>query len=238
MEATSHHPEYADVNVISNIINSTGGTTGLSGDHVENFHTDLSWFHLPTKVTFLKSEILPTTGGDTHYVDSSAAYQNLPLSVKDRIKGLKGVYSYLKFRSEVPGITGANKEYLEKGQVHPLITTHPETGVHNIYANSGHTVRVLDVSDAESQQILQTLFDAINEPQFLYVHKWCASDAVLWDNRAMQHKATPAPRTPRRLVRTTVSNDDIPKETIQDVPPFAGLRAQRLEQGEVAGNEL
>ena len=63
LEATSHHPDYADVNVVSNIKNSTGMPTGLYGDHVENFHSDLSWAHLPTKITLLHSVIRPSTGG-------------------------------------------------------------------------------------------------------------------------------------------------------------------------------
>lgn len=43
-EKTSHHPVYPDVNLISNIKNGTGGPIGLYGEHVENFHSDLSWY--------------------------------------------------------------------------------------------------------------------------------------------------------------------------------------------------
>jgi alpha-ketoglutarate-dependent taurine dioxygenase len=43
LEHSSHLPGYRDVNVVSNIRNVTGGATGLYGEHVENFHTDLSW---------------------------------------------------------------------------------------------------------------------------------------------------------------------------------------------------
>ena len=43
IESTAHYPEYKDVNVISNLKNSSGVPVGLYGEHVENFHTDLSW---------------------------------------------------------------------------------------------------------------------------------------------------------------------------------------------------
>jgi alpha-ketoglutarate-dependent taurine dioxygenase len=43
LESSSHYPGYADVNVVSNIKNSTGHYIGLYGKHVENFHSDLSW---------------------------------------------------------------------------------------------------------------------------------------------------------------------------------------------------
>ena len=43
LESTSHSPEYEDVNIISNLKSTTGTPIGLYGDHVENFHSDLSW---------------------------------------------------------------------------------------------------------------------------------------------------------------------------------------------------
>jgi taurine dioxygenase len=42
VEKASHHPEYEDVNVISNI-KENGSYIGLYGAHVESYHTDLSW---------------------------------------------------------------------------------------------------------------------------------------------------------------------------------------------------
>ena len=43
IESTAHYPGYKDVNVISNLKNSSGVPIGLYGEHVENYHTDLSW---------------------------------------------------------------------------------------------------------------------------------------------------------------------------------------------------
>jgi taurine dioxygenase len=40
IEATSHHPDYPDVNIISNISNTRKITTG---GHNEEYHSDLSW---------------------------------------------------------------------------------------------------------------------------------------------------------------------------------------------------
>lgn len=43
IEGTAHYPGYKDVNVISNLRNSSGVPIGLYGEHVESYHTDLSW---------------------------------------------------------------------------------------------------------------------------------------------------------------------------------------------------
>lgn len=56
-------------------------------------------------------------------------------------------------------------------------------GKKNIFANRGHTASVNGVSKEESDEILQILFDQVNLPQYLYIHKWADEDAVLWDNR-------------------------------------------------------
>ena len=91
---------------------------------------------------------------------------------------------------------------------------HPVTGKKNIYANRAHTVLVSGVSAEESEELLAGLFAAVSQPALRYEHRWRAGDALLWDNRALQHRATPAPAQPRRLVRTTVSNEDPPRENI------------------------
>jgi taurine dioxygenase len=50
IEATSHHPDYPDVNIISNISNTRKITTG---GHNEEYHSDLSWFLLKYLNTIL-----------------------------------------------------------------------------------------------------------------------------------------------------------------------------------------
>jgi alpha-ketoglutarate-dependent taurine dioxygenase len=44
LESASHLPGYTDVNVVSNIKDANGSYIGLYGKHVENFHSDLSWY--------------------------------------------------------------------------------------------------------------------------------------------------------------------------------------------------
>jgi alpha-ketoglutarate-dependent taurine dioxygenase len=67
IDGSSHLPGYSDVNVVSNIKNTTGQHIGLHGEHVETFHSDLSWHHIPVKITALLSVIRPQGCGDTHF---------------------------------------------------------------------------------------------------------------------------------------------------------------------------
>lgn len=215
VESTAHLPGYDDVNVVSNMkSNATGHFIGLNGEHVENFHTDLSWSEMPNLVTLLRSEVRPSVGGDTHYADTVTAYEELPAAWKERVAGRTTHNSYLKFRESVPGTTEEVHAYLLKGHNHPLVSTHPVTGKKNIFANPGHTESVNDVTKEESEEILSFIFAHVQQDRFRYIHQWQDGDAVLWDNRAVQHKATPAPAQPRKLVRTTVVNSDVPREQL------------------------
>jgi len=218
LETTSHLPGYRDVNVVSNIV-VNGAPTGLSGEHVENYHSDLSWNDLPTKITFLKGEILPENEGHTYFADSTRAYDALSDAMQERLRGVDAHYSYMKFRDTIPGVSPEAFAHIKAGSTHPLIATHPTTGNKSIYANIAHTIYVKGVSAEESTEILEVLFEIVNRPEYIYVHKWSKGDMVMWDNRATQHKATPCPSA-RKLIRTTVKNDHPPVYELQLEKPF------------------
>lgn len=96
IESSAHHPEYDDINFVSNIVNqTTGAIMGIHGNHTETFHSDLSWSELPTKLTILQSIIRPDGCGHTLFEDTTAAYDSLPSDMKNRLRGLQGRYNYL-----------------------------------------------------------------------------------------------------------------------------------------------
>src|SRR5215471_14860780 len=60
----------------------------------ETFHTDHSNHPCPPKATTLFAVELPTSGGDTQYVNMHHAYDDLPEATKRKIDGLKAVHVY------------------------------------------------------------------------------------------------------------------------------------------------
>lgn len=49
IESSAHHPDFEDVNFVSNIVSDTTGLiAGIHGNHTETFHSDLSWSVLAT----------------------------------------------------------------------------------------------------------------------------------------------------------------------------------------------
>jgi taurine dioxygenase len=67
------------------------------------------------------------------------------------------------------------------------------------------TVKVLDMPDAESERLLNAVYDHAERREFVYEHVWQVGDLLLWDNRCSSHARTDFPSAERRLMlRTTV----------------------------------
>jgi taurine dioxygenase len=187
LESSSHHPEFDDVNVVSNIV-INGSHIGLFGKHVENYHSDLSWSQVPAKYTILHSVIRPAEGGDTEFVNTHAAYDALPIEMKQRLKGKTAGYCYLKLKEideqgNVENLKEKELNQANKCAIHPLITTHPITGLKNIYANPTDTSYIHNMTRSESDQLLSSLFQHTAQSQFSYRHQYQDHDVILWDNR-------------------------------------------------------
>ena len=74
--------------------------------------------------------------------------------------------------------------------------------------NPAFTIRIEGWSKRESKALLDFLFEHAIRPEFIYRHNWRAGDLLMWDNAAVQHKATfDYPQSlRRRMHRTTVVN--------------------------------
>jgi taurine dioxygenase len=90
--------------------------------------------------------------------------------------------------------------------VHTMVRVHSETGRKSLYVNPIHVIRILDVSETESDRLLAELYWYMLQPNAEYRHKWTAGDLVIWDNRCTVHSAAggyPADE-PRIHWRTTI----------------------------------
>src|SRR5436190_24246715 len=87
-----HHPEHADILILSNR-KKDGQPIGLA-DAGTYFHTDYSYLEVPARCTMLYSIEVPGKGGDTLFADQSAAYDDLPSSIKAQIRDLVALHHY------------------------------------------------------------------------------------------------------------------------------------------------
>ncbi len=85
---------------------------------------------------------------------------------------------------------------------------HPETGVKNLFIGR-HAFGIPGLSRQTSRELLKSLVDfVVAQPSRVYRHSWQAGDTLIWDNRALLHRACPYDYSCARvLIGTRVAGD-------------------------------
>jgi taurine dioxygenase len=184
-----HVPGYPGVDYVSND-EIVDGRRIIPG---ETFHSDHSNHPCPPKATTLFAVELPSSGGDTQYVNMHRAYDDLPDATKRRIDGLKAVHVYLSKYSprRLGKITEESRRNLPPPGVHPLVRTNPENGRKALFLNPVRMDSIVGMEDQEALALIDDLMRHATQRKYEYRHKWRNGDWVLWDNRSVMHQANP-----------------------------------------------
>jgi taurine dioxygenase len=167
------------------------------------FHIDQCYQAQPAKATILYAMKIPATGGNTLFCDLQRAYDTLDAATRSAIDGLKvmHVYDYDAGATQTAAAVADNAPRY----VHPLVRTHPVTGRKCLYINRLMTRSVVGLEPADSAALLARLFDHMENPDFVYEHRWRLGDLLMWDNRATAHARRDFnPDEERRMRRLTV----------------------------------
>src|SRR4029079_5287915 len=142
---------------------------------------------------------IPSVGGNTLFANAYLAYELLPDDIKRRIAGRKALNAY-----DYDTAATIRKTDVPAGApsfAHPVVRTHPATGRKALYVNRLMTRRIEGLPAAESEELLNLLFDHQEQPQFIYEHVWRVGDILMWDNRCTLHARTDFSAGERRLMR-------------------------------------
>jgi taurine dioxygenase len=184
-----HVPGHPDIECISNqeIVN---GRRIIPG---ETFHTDHSNHPRPPKATTLFAIELPSSGGDTQYVNMHDAYDDLPEQTKRKIAGLKAVHVYQSKYSPraLAGLNEDSRRNLPPPGVHPLVRTHPDNGRKALFLNPVRMESIAGMDDGDALKLIGELMAHATQKKYEYRHKWRHGDWVIWDNRSVMHQANP-----------------------------------------------
>jgi len=184
-----HVPGHPEVYYVSND-EIANGRRIIPG---ETFHTDHSNHPRPPKATMLFAVELPSSGGDTQYVNMHDAYDDLPQGVKRRIDGLKAVHVYLSKYSPRPlgHISEDSRRDVPPPGIHPLVRTHPENGRKALFLNPVRMESIIGMEDQDALALIDELMQHATQKKYEYRHRWRHGDWVLWDNRSVMHQANP-----------------------------------------------
>ena len=146
-----------------------------SGRNASNFwHTDATFREIPPSVSAIVAKAVPPRGGDTLWLDTYSAFEELAPPVKELARGLRAVHGH-------PGVSELN--------AHPVVRTHPRTGREALWINRGWTTGLENVPTRQAQPLLRFFFDTMEQPEYTCRWSWSEGDVAVWDNRCTMHYA-------------------------------------------------
>jgi taurine dioxygenase len=197
--AFSPHRHGAKVNYLGKGI-APDGIEGSYGDGIFHFHQDGVYRERPTKVTFLYSLSVPSTGGNTQFASTYAAFAALPDDVRERCIGYDLVHAYAKPKKGDPNRV--------ESYTHPLVVAHGETGRPLLMCDRAMSTRIVQLPEDESDALLAQLCETLERPEHVYEHHWRVGDLVMWDNLATAHARTDYDSNePRMMQRTSIRGE-------------------------------
>jgi len=176
------------------------------------WHTDGSWQRRTGQATIIYGEVMPQTGGETHFCDMYGAYERLSDDWKRRIEPLRAVHNLDFSRTRRHGedpMTEAQKRAVPPVD-HPVVRTHPETRRRCLFLGD-HAEYIVGMPYEEGRALIEELNALAPHPDLTYEHRWTTGELILWDNRCTMHRATSYdPATQKRVIRRCTVIGEVP----------------------------
>ena len=172
-----------------------------------DWHLDGATDDIPIMATVLSAHAVASSGGDTEFASTYAAYDDLSEADKEWALTTRVVHSFEAAQRLVnPHPTEAEVAWWRKrpAKVHPLVWRH-QSGRNSLVL--GATTATIEGMDPEAGRAkLDELLDRATVPERVYRHEWAVGDLVIWDNRGVLHRATRYDSdSPRDMHRTTIA---------------------------------
>ena len=191
-------PGLPEVMILSNI-EKDGKPIGLA-DAGQDWHTDMSYSTTIAFANVLYALEVPHRDGKalgaTEFSSMQAAYDGLPQDLKKRLDGMTVLHDFNKFWEMMRREKGSKRPPLTEAQrkakppvSHPIFLIHPITGRKVLYANPGYSMRINELSEKESDEVLAFLFEHQLKPEYRYRHSWAKGDLLMWENFGTIHNA-------------------------------------------------
>jgi taurine dioxygenase len=185
--------------LVTNRLDGQGRPLGSLGDGEMWFHTDKCYVEKPHRASFLYAVEIPTEGGHTKFASLYNAYERMPADLKAKLDGRKVLQVYDYGKTEPADLGQRLADLLHYWQ--PLFVTNPDTGRKAVYVSRLMSLRIEEMDEAESREILDALCDLVEAPDNIYEHAWTPGDIIVWDNLSCVHARTDWPDDQRRTLR-------------------------------------
>jgi alpha-ketoglutarate-dependent taurine dioxygenase len=154
------------------------------------FHTDMMWADQPFQVLTLFAVEVEPPSVPTNFTSAAARWDALPDDLRSRIEDLHAVHVTGQQMRADPGDADDLLKPVRsqvRSTTKPIRYEHPRTGRSLLYVSQMMSDRVVELGDADSEQLLSELFAHLYDPDAVWSHDWANGDLVMWDNLAIQH---------------------------------------------------
>ena len=173
------------------------------------WHSDSSFKRIPSLCSVLATRICPPEGGNTEFCSMRAAWDALPPALRATVGPMIAEHALVYSRNRVqPGIL-STKSLAEYPPVRQrMYRDNPINGRRALYIGA-HCGHIEGLPKPMSDALLHELTWRATLPEFTLSHAWREGDVIVWDNRAVLHRATAydAVKHKRLMQRTTVAGD-------------------------------
>jgi alpha-ketoglutarate-dependent taurine dioxygenase len=191
-------PGIPEVMILSNIVEN-GKAIGLA-DAGQDWHTDMSYSRGIAFANVLYAIEIPRRDGrplgNTDFCNMHAAYEGLPTEIRRKLDGKTVLHDFNKFWEKMRRREGSTRAPLTAAQraakppvSHPVFLTHPITRRKVLYANPGYSIRINELPEKESDDLLEFLFEHQTRPEYRHSHAWTENDVLVWDDLVTIHNA-------------------------------------------------
>jgi len=197
---------------------------GKPYNYILTWHTDMVYQEILSGGGLIRPIQVPPEGGETGLVNTANVYRALPPQLKDRIKGLEIHFTVrtnpaedifgdkdLVLASSAPEAEDGKGSFFPDlpDMIHPLVLVHPETGERTLNFSPYNAVRVMGLSDRDSEQLLRELYDFTTQPRIAYFHRWEKDGILIFDNLKTMHSARGLdPQDSRVMQRATIKGTE------------------------------
>ncbi len=199
----------------SNIDLDTGGT--IPGDDRRMlyqkanmlWHSDSSFKQVLSRCSILSAREIPAIGGATELASTRAAYASLDADRQRELDGLIVEHDIVYSRRLVGFEFTVEEANAFHSYRHRLVQSCAISGGKSVLIGA-HAKAIVGWPDDRSRALLDDLLVRATRPEHTYRHEWRNGDVVVWDNRAVVHRATPydGAKYRRLMQRTTISMGD------------------------------
>jgi alpha-ketoglutarate-dependent 2,4-dichlorophenoxyacetate dioxygenase len=157
------------------------------------WHTDSTFLPVPALVNLLAAAIVPSSGGQTEFCTTRAAFDDLSSDRQAELRELFAVHQLTHSREQVdPRLTELHYVSRWPDRAWRTVWRNPSNGREAIYiASHAYTIEGMDRADGE--RFVRELLDHCTQPVYRYSHDWTVGDVILWDERAVLHRGRPWP---------------------------------------------